>query len=59
MSKVLDYCFYDHATGEQFFVETNCGQNYAEFIAKENFEDAHLIGIYEPDEADILGYDTY
>lgn len=46
--------------GEQFFVE--CEEIYdAWVIAQDNFlnEKLQLIGAYEPEEAEILGYDTY
>ena len=47
--------------GEQFFIE--CKENEDPWIiVKMNFcttEDFELIGEYTPEEAEILGYDTY
>lgn len=55
-----DYLFVSLETGEEFFVETDEGSAKAKEIAIANFgEDVRLLGSYLPEQADILGYDTY
>ena len=56
-----DYLFIDNESGEEFFVECDSlGEAWE--IAIENFgEDADLAYIdqFDPEEAEILGFDTY
>ncbi len=58
----IDFMFEDLETGEVFFVEVQNeigARNEAWDIAFEYFEDPELVGIYSPEDAEILGYDTY
>lgn len=58
---MIDYLFMDNDSGEEFFVECDSLDEAWE-IAIENFgEDADLAFIdeFDPEEAEILGYDTY
>lgn len=59
MNRLIDYLFWDKATGEEFFVETPDGMNKAIEEANKYFDDPKLIAFYEPEDAEILGYDTY
>lgn len=56
-----DYLFMDNESGEEFFVECDSlGEAWE--IAIENFgEDADLAYVdqFDPEEAEILGFDTY
>ena len=62
---MIDYLFEvidedSELCGERFFVE--CEEIYdAWIVAQENFpnEKLELIGAYYPEDAEILGYDTY
>ena len=61
LAPMRDFLFEDNDTGEQFFVEC-FSLNEAWKIVLENFgEDADIdfIDAYTPEEAEILGYDTY
>lgn len=61
LAPMRDFLFEDYDSGEQFFVECFF-LNEAWEIVLENFgEDVavDLIGVYTPEEAEILGYDTY
>ena len=57
---MFDYLFFDLISGEHFFVEC---ENYDEAlrIASINFYLTFIeyLGEYTPEEAEILGYDTY
>ena len=55
---IYDYLFYDAETGEEFFVECETKEE-AITTAKTYFERPFLRGIFSPEDADILGYDTY
>jgi hypothetical protein len=55
---IYDYLFQDMETGEEFFVEIETKEE-AVTTAKTYFEEPILIGIFSPEDADILGYDTY
>jgi len=55
---IYDYLFYDAETGEEFFVECKTKEE-AITTAKIYFERPFLRGILSPEDADILGYDTY
>lgn len=55
---IRDYLFEDMKTGREFFVETDSKEEAIKF-AKEFFEKPILRDIFNPEEADILGYDTY
>lgn len=57
-NKLKDFWFMDTETGEEFFVETE-SVNDALTIANYYFKSPILLDIITPDEADILGYDTY
>ena len=64
MKKWMDYEFYDKESGEAFFVELDENKYHdaraeAVRIAKENFEHPVFVRRLYPEEADILGYDTY
>lgn len=71
MTDYMDFWFYDDTTGEQFFVELECNPATprkqaikaltpkAIEIAKDNFDAPHLLDVISPEEAEILGYDTY
>lgn len=56
-----DYLFYDPDTGEQFFVECECLCDAFEILLENEFDPNALVlcGVYDREEADILGYDTY
>lgn len=56
-----DYLFYDPDTGEQFFVESECLGDAFEILSENEFDPNALVlcGVYDPEDADILGYDTY
>ena len=62
----IDYLFEDEETGEQFFVELRADEGTdkelyekACEIAQENFEAPVFIDIYDAEDAEKLGYDTY
>ena len=55
---IYDYFFQDMETGEEFFVERETKEE-AITIATTYFEEPILMGIFSPEDADILGYDTY
>ena len=55
---INDYLFKDMETGEEFFVETSSKVEAME-TAKQYFEVPRLIMVCTPEDADILGYDTY
>lgn len=55
---ISDYLFYDAETGEEFFVECETKEE-AITTARTYFERPFLNGIFSPEDADILGYDTY
>lgn len=54
-----DYLFESLETGEEFFVETDEGSRRAKETAMEYFGEVKFIGAYLPEQADLLGYDTY
>ena len=56
-----DYLFYDPETGEQFFVECESESDAFEILLENEFDPDTLVlcGVYDPEDADILGYDTY
>lgn len=57
--KENNYLFYDHETGERFFVQAD---NYeiAKVTAIDNFgEDITSLGKFTDAEAEWFGYDTY
>ena len=54
-----NYQFYDHATGEIFFVQSDTLTG-AKTDAEEYFEEPEYCGCYFDDyDAEQLGYDTY
>lgn len=55
---IYDYLFYDRDTSEEFFVECETKEE-AIATAKIYFEKPILMDTFSPEEADILGYDTY
>lgn len=55
---IYDYLFEDVETGEEFFVECETKEE-AITTARTYFERPFLRGIFSPEDADILGYDTY
>lgn len=60
----LNFVFEDRETGEEFIVQIigfnkTTALKAAKDIAKENFEDPHFIWLATPEEAEMLGYDTY
>ena len=55
---MYDYLFKDMETGEEFFVECNT-KEMAIHTARQYFEEPRLIMVCTPEDADILGYDTY
>lgn len=55
---IYDYLFKDVETGEEFFVECDTKEE-ATTTAKMYFKEPRLLMICTPEEADILGYDTY
>jgi hypothetical protein len=55
---IYDYLFEDMETGEEFFVETDSKEE-ALRVANTYFEEPRLLMICTPEDADILGYDTY
>lgn len=55
---IYDYLFKDMETGEDFFVETDSKEE-ALRVANTYFEEPRLLMICTPEDADILGYDTY
>lgn len=55
---MMDYLFKDMETGEEFFVETDSKEKAIE-TAKIYFEEPRYLMQLYPEEADILGYDTY
>lgn len=55
---IYDYLFKDMETGEDFFVETDSKEE-ATKVANTYFKEPRLLMICNPEEADILGYDTY
>lgn len=60
MSKLKDYLFRDTETDEYYFVECKNQGECREILEKNGLEEtAKLVGVYSPEQADILGYDTY
>ena len=60
MSKLRDYLFRDTETGEYYFVECKNQGECEEILEMNGLEEtAKLVGVYSPEAADILGYDTY
>lgn len=67
MCKVyIDFLFEDEETGEQFFVELRADEGTdkelyekACEIAQENFEAPVFVDVYDAEDAEKLGYDTY
>lgn len=63
----LDCEFIDHETGEVFFVELPKRENETpnhfikrcQQVANEYFADAEFVRMVDPEEAEMLGYDTY
>ena len=59
---IRDYLFIDNRSGEEFFVECETKKE-AWRIAYDAFggslADLDFIDVYSPEEADLLGYDTY
>lgn len=55
---ISDYLFQDMETGEDFFVECETKEE-AIAIAKKYFEEPRFMMRCDPEDADILGYDTY
>lgn len=55
---MYDYLFQDMETGEEFFVERESKKEAIE-VAEMYFEEPRLLMICTPEDADILGYDTY
>jgi len=55
---IYDYLFQDMETGEEFFVECETKEE-AITTATTYFKEPILNGIFSPEDADILGYDTY
>ena len=53
-----EYLFYDKVSGEEFLVETDMKEK-AYLCAYTYFEEPRLLMICTPEDADILGYDTY
>lgn len=58
---LLDYLYEHWRTGERIFVECEEGDDPEEILLdnEENPENYNFLGTYTPEEADILGYDTY
>lgn len=56
-----DYLFYDPDSGEHFFVECESESDAFEILLQNEFDPDTLVlcGVYTPEEAEILGYDTY
>ena len=66
MANYIDFLFEDLESGEMFFVELKTdGKTAKELkreaikIAEDNFIAPVSRGIYDPDSAERLGYDTY
>ena len=63
----IDCEFTDNETGETFFVELQKeeGETASEFIARceaiaiDNFDEPEFQRLVDPEEAEMLGYDTY
>lgn len=57
---MFDYLFFDAISGEHFFVECD-SYDEALDIASRYFYLPYIeyLGEYDPEEAEILGYDTY
>ena len=55
---MYDYLFEDMETGEEFFVERETKEE-AITVAKTYFEEPRFLMVCTPEDADILGYDTY
>ena len=58
---MIDYLFIDNESGEEFFVECESLAEAWE-IALDNFgydNELEYIDEFDPEEAEILGYDTY
>ena len=57
---MFDYLFFDAISGEHFFVECD-SYDEALDIASRYFYLSYIeyLGEYDPEEAEILGYDTY
>lgn len=71
MQEYLDFWFIDKESREEFFVELTCEKGTprkeaiamlkpkAMEIAKDNFEAPKLIDVISPEEAEVMGLDTY
>ena len=56
-----DYLFYDAESGEHFFVECESESEAFDILIENDFDpdELTLCGVYDPEDAEILGYDTY
>lgn len=70
MNEYIDYLFTDMRTGEDFLVELSYNPETqpnaikelypkAREIAKANFAEPKFLGVYDPDDARMLGLDVY
>ena len=55
---MYDYLFKDMETGEEFFVEVETKKEAIE-VAHTYFTEPRFLMVCTPEDADILGYDTY
>ena len=55
---MYDYLFKDMETGEEFFVEVETKEEAIE-VAQTYFTEPKFLMVCTPEDADILGYDTY
>lgn len=62
MTDYIDFLFEDKETGEEFFVELVAKPGMlarAYVIARAYFAEPHLEGMYDNEDAELLGFDTY
>ena len=55
---INDYLFKDMETGEEFFVEVETKEEAIE-VAQTYFIEPKFLMVCTPEDADILGFDTY
>lgn len=56
-----DYWFFNNESGEEFFVECETEEEAWEIVEENDLNDGNLeiVQVITPDEADIIGLDTF
>ena len=57
-----DYWFFDNETGNEFFVECATEEEAWDILTNEwegNLDNLEIVSVIPPEEAEILGFDTF